>query len=229
MVQQKSRKQTCARHLEHIFLFELFEHCSFDFHKLVGHKQRKEGVGIRVDGHIESHQLIEEHCCMCHCHITKCQFVNSRRRRILPYRCTPGSSQTVRSVVCVDAFRPCDDRVLLLIATNLASLAPASSTVCLRSIDNIRSRKTTLKPETRTYFEYVENNIEFDGLLTSHGVIHSTGICDALQNDRGQDDEDAFCNVALLRYSHASSASIFSRDKVLISRQLFPLTFSVAL
>lgn len=46
--------------MEEVFFFEFLEHGAFDFDELVRHEEGEEGVGIRVHGHIERDDLVEE-------------------------------------------------------------------------------------------------------------------------------------------------------------------------
>lgn len=58
--------------------------------------------------------------------------------------------------------------------------------------------------EGETHLKHVENDIELDGFLTAYRMIHSTRVCDALQDQGGQDNQNAFDEVAFLRNAHPS-------------------------
>ena len=53
-----------ARHLEEILFFDFLEDGGFDLDELVGHEKGQESVGVRVDGHVQGYDLVEERRCV---------------------------------------------------------------------------------------------------------------------------------------------------------------------
>lgn len=49
-----------AGELEVVFLFEALEDGTLDLDKLVGQQQCEEGIGVRVDGHVERNNLVKQ-------------------------------------------------------------------------------------------------------------------------------------------------------------------------
>lgn len=56
---------TGTRELEEVLLLELHEDAAFDLDKLIRHEECEDRVRVRVDGHVECHELVEQHQAMC--------------------------------------------------------------------------------------------------------------------------------------------------------------------
>lgn len=57
---QRERERTGTRELEQVLLLKLLEHAPLDLDKLVRQQQRQQRVRVRVDGNVESNELVEE-------------------------------------------------------------------------------------------------------------------------------------------------------------------------
>ena len=52
-------KRTCTSHLKQILFLKLLEDTSFDLDELITQQQGQECVWVRIDGDVESDELIE--------------------------------------------------------------------------------------------------------------------------------------------------------------------------
>lgn len=52
---------TCTCDLEQIILFELLEHTAFNFHELIGEKERQKRIVVSIDSDVKSSELVDEY------------------------------------------------------------------------------------------------------------------------------------------------------------------------
>lgn len=99
------------------------------------------------------------------------------------YRRKQHLSQTMRLDVNADDYHLSCVQESDARKENLEDLVQRSSTIGHQS-DGSRFSNEGLIWETKaTHFEHIEYDIKFDGILTSHAVIHLAGVSDPVQNE----------------------------------------------